>query len=127
MKKTNSKKGFILSYSVVIMTFVTMLIATALTLMQTCIKLGKASVESFRKETEFAQIQEFFEAQGQNGYLLFNTVDSKYYYAEYDYTSNATTATLTVLDCTSGRVCLYEEKNKLTNEITYKNYGEKEN
>ena len=52
-------KGFILAYSVVVMTFVVMLITTAVSLLRSTVMLGNVSKNNFISDYTFSQIEEY--------------------------------------------------------------------
>ena len=62
MKKcriSRKNKGFIRAYYVVVMTFVVMLIATAISLLTSTVALGTTSKNNFNSDYTFAQIEEY--------------------------------------------------------------------
>ena len=81
------KKAFILAYSVMVMTFIMILLTTAFTMLQSVVSAANVSKNNFISDKKFSQIEEYVLVG--NYYMAENEAKGSSFYVNYSsYTEN---------------------------------------
>lgn len=116
------KGGFILAYSVTVMTFVVMLITTAIGLLRSTVSLGNVSKNNFVSDYTFSQMEEYIRS-GEYYKAEAETAGTGFYMEVVQNTDNTGAGIIEIFVYENGRARLYYKKRN-ERVISYV-YGEK--